>query len=135
MNGERIKVPYPNDVKLADMKSQKRGLEQILCSVFDMGYRRGHKDCEKQYCEDVISRMEAIEACNQSICIPEAAGRIARLPSVEQKQRVGHWKIIDDTERFIAECSRCGCVEDSRMVYRYRYCCHCGAKMESEEQG
>ena len=48
-----------------------------------------------------------------------------------EKQRTGHWIIIDDCEQFIAKCSECGRIEDSRMIRKYPYC-HCGAKMESE---
>lgn len=41
----------------------------------------------------------------------------------------GEWIIIDDTEKFIAKCSICGRIEDSRMVKDYPFC-HCGAKMK-----
>lgn len=41
----------------------------------------------------------------------------------------GEWIIIDDTEKFIAKCSVCGRIEDSRMVKDYPYC-RCGAKMK-----
>lgn len=40
----------------------------------------------------------------------------------------GEWIIIDDTEQFIAKCSVCGRIEDSRMVKDYSFC-HCGADM------
>lgn len=40
----------------------------------------------------------------------------------------GKWIIIDDTEKFIAKCSVCGKIEDSRMVSEYPFC-HCGADM------
>ena len=41
------------------------------------------------------------------------------------------WEIIDDCERFIAKCSACGRVEDSRLINKYPYC-HCGAKIDKE---
>ena len=47
------------------------------------------------------------------------------------KEKVGHWIIIDDCEKFIAKCSVCGRIEDSRRVHKYRYC-HCGARMKGE---
>ena len=46
-------------------------------------------------------------------------------------QKTGHWIIVDDCEKFIAKCSKCGRIEDSRMISKYPYC-HCGAKMEGE---
>lgn len=45
----------------------------------------------------------------------------------------GKWIIIDDTEKFIAKCSVCGRIEDSRMVKDYPYC-HCGARMEDKNK-
>jgi len=55
----------------------------------------------------------------------------------EQEAKTGHWIIIDDCEHFIAKCSECGRIEDSRMINKYPYC-HCGAKMvepqESEDK-
>jgi len=56
--------------------------------------------------------------------------------SALKRERKGHWIIIDDCEKFIAKCSECGRIEDSRMISKYPYC-HCGARMvepqESEE--
>lgn len=40
----------------------------------------------------------------------------------------GKWIIVDDCEQFIAKCSICGRIEDSRMVKDYPFC-HCGAAM------
>ena len=45
----------------------------------------------------------------------------------------GEWIIIDDCEQFIAKCSVCGRIEDSRMVKDYPFC-HCGAKMGGKEE-
>lgn len=43
----------------------------------------------------------------------------------------GKWIITDDCEHFIAKCSICGRIEDSRMVKNYPFC-HCGADMRGE---
>lgn len=45
----------------------------------------------------------------------------------------GKWIIVDDTEKFIAKCSVCGRIEDSRMVGEYPFC-HCGAEMKGSEE-
>lgn len=45
----------------------------------------------------------------------------------------GEWLIIDDTEQFIAKCSVCGRIEDSRMVKDYPFC-HCGADMRVKDE-
>jgi hypothetical protein len=58
--------------------------------------------------------------------------KLKMLPPVTPQQKVGKWIIIDDCEHFIAKCSECGRIEDSRMISKYPYC-HCGAKMEVEE--
>ena len=54
--------------------------------------------------------------------------RAVRLLPYEERPQ-GEWIIIDDTEKFIAKCSVCGRIEDSRMVNDYPYC-RCGAKMK-----
>ena len=56
---------------------------------------------------------------------------IKAIPSAEPK--TGHWIIIDDCEKFIAKCSECGQIEDSRMIGKYAYC-HCGARMVDEQE-
>lgn len=48
--------------------------------------------------------------------------------TLNPKVKQGEWIIIDDTEKFIAKCSVCGRIEDSRMVKDYPFC-RCGAKM------
>ena len=83
-------------------------------------------------CEDAISRREALNAITMAEVRWQAVDNVNKLPSVMPKQRTGHWIIIDDCEQFIAKCSVCGRIEDSRMISKYPYC-HCGAKMEVEE--
>lgn len=56
---------------------------------------------------------------------------IEGIPSAEPN--TGHWIIIDDCEKFIAKCSECGQIEDSRMIGKYAYC-HCGARMVEEQE-
>lgn len=51
-----------------------------------------------------------------------------------EKPKTGHWIIIDDCEKFIAKCSECGRIEDSRMISKYPYC-HCGARMVEPQEG
>lgn len=51
----------------------------------------------------------------------------------KQEPKTGHWIIIDDCEKFIAKCSECGRIEDSRMISKYPYC-HCGAKMVNPQE-
>ena len=48
------------------------------------------------------------------------------------RQKIGHWIIIDDCELFMAKCSECGEIVDSRMISKYPYC-YCGAKMKIKE--
>ena len=41
----------------------------------------------------------------------------------------GYWKIIDDCEKFVAECSVCGRKEDSRVIRSLKRCPECGARL------
>lgn len=57
------------------------------------------------------------------------------IDALKQEAKTGHWIIIDDCEQFIAKCSECGEIVDSRMISKYPYC-HCGAKMlKPQERG
>ena len=53
-----------------------------------------------------------------------------QLPCCDFKNKMGHgeWIIIDDCEHFIAKCSVCGRIEDSRLIKNYPFC-RCGADM------
>lgn len=81
---------------------------------------------KQEPCEDAISRQAVKELYYK--CGYIDFRKICELPSVTPQPETGHWIIIDDCEQFIAKCSNCGRVEDTRMISRYPYC-HCGAKM------
>lgn len=66
--------------------------------------------------------------------ILEEAIKHAEEVAEEQEPKTGHWIVIDDCEKFIAKCSECGRIEDSRMISKYPYC-HCGAKMSKNPTG
>lgn len=51
-----------------------------------------------------------------------------------QPVKRGRWIIADDVEHFIAICSECGRTEDSRDIKDMPYC-HCGARMDGEQNG
>ena len=51
-----------------------------------------------------------------------------------QPVKRGRWIIVDDVEHFIAICSECGRTEDSRAIKDMPYC-HCGARMDGEQNG
>lgn len=93
--------------------------------------------------EDCISRQAALDTFGLSeksrkyggdhsgydtIMLYEVQDALEALPPVTPQQKTGRWIIIDDCEQFIAKCSECGRIEDSRMISKYPYC-HCGAKM------
>ena len=110
------------------------------------GYAQGLKDsskAEKEPCDDVVSREAVIDKVNGALdewdggCNKSRATLIEKairdLPSVRPQEQTGHWIIIDDCEQFIAKCSKCGRIEDSRMLSRYPYC-HCGARMVGTQE-
>lgn len=111
------------------------------------------KALEQESCGDIISRREAIKKftynykgqripdydCDNwptQIDLITVRKYLRELPPVisQPKEKTGHWIILDDCEHFIAKCSECGEVEDSRMIIMYPYC-HCGAKMQAENEG
>lgn len=85
-----------------------------LTNIRDM-FVVGSKQCEGEalkYQQNFISALNyAIELIND----------------IERPQ--GEWILVDDTEKFIAKCSVCGRIEDSRLVKDYPFC-HCGADMQ-----
>lgn len=95
------------------------------------------KALEQEPCEDAISRNAVLMEIDKYLCgVPfDEKGIdivIKELPPVNPQPKIGHWIIVDDCEKFIAKCSVCGRIEDSRMVHKYPYC-HCGAKMKDGE--
>ncbi len=50
------------------------------------------------------------------------------IEALKEQRPHGEWVIVDDCEHFIAKCSVCGRIEDSRMVKNYPFC-RCGADM------
>lgn len=93
--------------------------------------------------DDLISRQAVVDSVNKALS--EYMGEslltysslildyIKALPPVQPAQKVGKWIIVDDCEQFIAKCSECGRIEDSRMISKYPYC-HCGAKMQEGDE-
>ena len=67
--------------------------------------------------------IEELQKPHKLLVLPE--------PEVAFERPQGEWIIVDDTEQFIAKCSVCGRIEDSRMVKDYPFC-HCGADMREK---
>lgn len=98
---------------------------------------REYFERRKQPCEDCISRQAAVDCFKKwqpymATRLLDFEKELSELPSVTPQPKMGKWIIIDDCEQFIAKCSECGRIEDSRMISKYPYC-HCGAKMEVGE--
>jgi hypothetical protein len=87
-------------------------------------------------CEDAVSRQAALNSLIDNTHLDgydlaealDAIENKEKLPPVTPNRKYGKWIIIDDCEQFIAKCSECGRIEDSRMVSKYPYC-HCGCRM------
>lgn len=92
-------------------------------------------ELKQEPCADTISRQYLLDNCVvDKVTMPFVPViKIKSAPPVISQPKMGKWLIEDDCERFIAKCSECGRVEDSRMINNYPYC-HCGAKMESEDE-
>lgn len=84
-----------------------------------------------QPCDDAISKQQVLNACDQSINILEAVDRIMDLPSVEQKQKTGHW--VRSYGNYI--CSECGHAKEARHIGKAtHYCSFCGVEMKGESE-
>lgn len=99
------------------------------------------KDIVKKYtpkqepCNDTVSRQVVKEQMiKYGFHAPDMTVTefVEDLPPVTP-QKYGKWIIIDDCEQFIAKCSECGRLYDSRIISKYPYC-HCGAKMQESEE-
>lgn len=55
------------------------------------------------------------------------------IEALKEERPHGEWIIIDDCEKFIARCSVCGRILDSRMVKDYPFC-RCGADMRGAKK-
>lgn len=93
---------------------------------------------DQEPCEDCISRKSALEPYQtlddrDTISVWLIRNNIEQMPSVTPQPKIGHWMIIDDCEQFIAKCSECGRIEDSRLINNYPYC-HCGARMQEAKR-
>ena len=53
------------------------------------------------------------------------------IEALKEQRPHGKWIIVDDCEHFMAKCSVCGRIEDSRLVKYYPFC-RCGADMRKE---
>lgn len=92
-------------------------------------------------CEDCISK-EAVETFKKELIDKlaytgyteeyknEIIDIINQMPSVYPKRPKGKWIIVDDCEQFIAKCSVCENIEDSRLVHKINFCPNCKTKME-----
>jgi hypothetical protein len=107
------------------------------------------KALEKEQCADAISRKAALETIltkvpdfcggdegGNLIYRNETASYIRNLPSVTPKQKTGHWFYDKSIENW--RCSECKetpktmgyCGSVNFMVEHFKFCNHCGAKME-----
>lgn len=94
--------------------SRGRSTAAILQDILDL------PSVTPKYTEEEIDRAQAVEQTY--------IDKMVELAVEETKRPKGHWIIIDDCELFMAKCSECGEIVDSRMINKYPYC-HCGARM------
>lgn len=92
---------------------------------------------------DAISRQVATDEIRKCRFVVDAIEKIKDLPSVTPQPKMGHWimqrtfptKLYDEylNEYECSECQRgIRCTESQLVNYPY---CHCGAKMQEEENG
>jgi hypothetical protein len=129
------------------------GAMNMCDEISNEAYKKIMCHCEEQEpCEDAISREAALEAvltrvpdfCGSDedgnlIYRNETASYIRNLPSVTPKPKTGRWFYDKSIENW--RCSECKetpktmgyCGSANFMVEHFKFCNHCGAKMESED--
>lgn len=88
---------------------------------------------------DLIDRQAAIDATWEEPAytdpinvLTEVRDRINKLPSEEPRQRKeANW--IDITHHIVYRCSYCGYYVDVNNIRDYKFCPHCGARMEGND--
>lgn len=95
---------------------------------------------EQEHCEDAISRDAAIKALDKILVkykqflhrgmVLELAVALIRVPTVQPKEKVGHW--IDITNKngtvIAVRCNRCG--KSPKHAIKSDFCPNCGSPME-----
>jgi len=107
---------------------------------------------EQEPCEDAVSRgamrnglASISKAKAKSDAQKALMGRVMffteQLPPVTPKQKTSVWVGIDQEPHETWECGLCGfvidgsgCINPDKYRDIYKYCPHCGAKMESEDK-
>jgi len=95
---------------------------------------------EQEPCEDAISRQAAIDAITKTSGIRgDALKALYDLPSVTPQPEGGRWIYDKNIDNW--KCSECGetpktmgyCGSAAFMAEHFKYCNHCGAKMQEVE--
>lgn len=94
------------------------------------------KSLEREPCEDCISRedvekitWEEPSYSDAKNVLTEVRDKVRKLPSVTPQPKVGEW--LKNGE--LCKCSNCHSNVLFTNVKIYKYCYHCGAKMEAEK--
>ena len=103
-------------------------------SLFDVALTNAIKNgTPLESCDNAINRQAVLDLVYADWKYEGLESPIENLPPVTPVPKTGHWIIIDDCELFMAKCSECGEIVDSRMINKYPYC-HCGARMKETEE-
>ena len=81
--------------------------------------------------KDAIEIMKGIQNNLEETRFLERCAIDMAIKALKEQRPHGKWIIVDDCEKFIARCSVCGRILDSRMVKDYPFC-RCGADMRKE---
>ena len=105
-----------------DYISKEMALKKLQMQLLDL-----EADQDKGEYSELCENRGARDALDEAIYDIRAIK-----PADVQPVKHGRWIIADDVEHFIAVCSECGRIEDSRCIKDMPYC-HCGAKMDLKD--
>ena len=90
-------------------------------------------ECPKESCDDAVSRQAVLDLTWEEPSYTDALNvlteirdKVEQLPSVQPKEKTGHWKKWEYSTR---RCSECDCI----VTNEYKFCPDCGAYMIGEK--
>ena len=81
--------------------------------------------------KEAIEELKKVDTLDMPARLCEA--HYKAIKALEQEPKTGHWIDMTSGYAFNDKCSECGYIVNIQFINEYKYCPHCGARMEVEE--